>query len=734
MLALFIVYACLYRESENQKQKASLKEHASVIKSSVWNWDKKGLLSYISLASERDNYSSIVIVDQDGKIFLDFKGKELQGFDQFLFDEDLIRTYELKEVIKHENKLIGEIVVLYRSKAIYAYFYAFTVFFLSYLALTFFLRILFEKHTLEENIKERTQELVDEIGERKKAEAQLRQSEMETNQRNKELLLLNRVITGCATARRPEMVLQTACRELVLAFGLSQASAILFNEHRTHLKVIAEFSLDSLPSKLDEILLVEENLLISHLLSNQGSLIVENINVDDRVTSIKHLLPPDTNSFCIVPILIKSASIGGFLLIAEKTGLLSSQELSLVKSVAEQVAGVFVRTQLVDQKKDLETQFLQSQKMEAIGQLTAGISHDFNNLLTGITGFTQLIIMKMDKNDPFQKFLENILCSSERAANLIRQLLTFSRKQLTTPKVLSINTTVIELKDFLKRIIGENIILETCLEKNLSYTKIDPCQLDQIIVNLTVNACDAMPKGGKLKIQTENVVLDESIITKHFGAMPGKYILLSVEDNGFGMTKETKNRIFEPFFTTKEKGKGTGLGLSTVFGIVKQNGGQIWVESELGVGTCFKIYFPFIEKPDLQTGSENIDSLELYGNETILIVEDDELVLKMASITLREYGYRVIEAVNGAKAVESATKDIDSIHLLLTDVVLPDISGKTVADKLIDLKQDLKILFMSGYVEDTIFQHGVLNSNVYFLQKPFFVENLVKKVREVLDN
>ncbi len=380
----------------------------------------------------------------------------------------------------------------------------------------------------------------------------------------------------------------------------------------------------------------------------------------------------------------------------------------------------------------LQEQFRQSQKMEAIGQLAGGIAHDFNNLLTVIKGYSQLSLPELKEGDPLKGNIEEIERAANRAADLTRQLLAFSRRQILDLKVLDLNTILHNLDKMLRRIIGEDIELVTVLAEKLGRVKIDPGQIEQVIMNLAVNARDSMPKGGKLTIETANLELDEVYARNHIAVTPGRYVMLSVSDTGVGMTPEVRDRVFEPFFTTKEKDKGTGLGLSTVYGIVKQSGGNIWVYSELGQGTTFKIYLPRVDEP-LEVWGEKVVEEIPRGNETILIVEDEGAVRKLAMRILERQGYTVFEAHDVDEALQICEDMKEPIHLILTDVVMPQLSGRQLVEQISQVRQDFKVLYMSGYADNAIVHHGVLEKGMNFIQKPFTLEGLARKIREVLD-
>ena len=387
----------------------------------------------------------------------------------------------------------------------------------------------------------------------------------------------------------------------------------------------------------------------------------------------------------------------------------------------------------VSERNRMEAQFLQAQKMEAIGQLAGGIAHDFNNLLTIIKGYSQLSLMELKEGAPLRGNIEEINKASDRASDLTHQLLAFSRRQILEMRVLDLNALLPGVERMLRRVIGEDIELVTRLAEDLGRVKSDRGQIEQVIMNLAVNAKDAMPDGGKLNIETANAELDEAYARAHVAVTPGRYVMLSISDTGAGMTPEVREKVFEPFFTTKEKVKGTGLGLSTVYGIVKQSGGNIWVYSEPGKGTTFKIYLPRVDEP-LEKMVERVVKGELHrGDETILVVEDNDEVREVAVRILSGQGYKVLEASQGPDAFLICTEHDGPIHLLLTDVVMPKMSGRELAETLMPIRPRIKVLYMSGYTGNAIVHHGVLEKGMNYIQKPFAVDALARKVREVLD-
>ena len=381
-----------------------------------------------------------------------------------------------------------------------------------------------------------------------------------------------------------------------------------------------------------------------------------------------------------------------------------------------------------------EEQFRQAQKMEAIGSMAGGIAHDFNNLLTAIMGYSELTLSGQQLDDRVRGNLEEIRKAAGRAAGLTQQLLAFSRRQVLRPVVLDLNKLLLNIHKMLRRLIGEDIELISVLGTDLGRVKADPGQLEQVIMNLVVNARDAMPGGGRLTLKTSNEELDETYALTHPPTRPGFYTVLNIEDTGVGMDAATLQHIFEPFFTTKEQGRGTGLGLSTVYGIVKQSGGYIWAYSEPGRGTSFKIYLPRV------VDEEEVLALEVIaaqvdlpkGTETVLLVEDEEAVRNLVRTILQEYGYTVLEACHGGEALRVAIRYQGTIHLVLTDLVMPLMSGRQLAEKLGRLRPDTKVIFMSGYTDHTIFDQGILDAGTAFLQKPFTPAALISKLQEVL--
>jgi signal transduction histidine kinase/DNA-binding response OmpR family regulator len=561
------------------------------------------------------------------------------------------------------------------------------------------------KHGLELRVAERTAEL---------------------ERRNRELAVLNRVIAASVSQTEPAAILQIACRELALVFELPQVHATLLNNQRSQASVVAEEVAPGRLPILGRTFAVAGDPALEYLLNQQAPLVVEDAGRDPVMLASRDIVEQrGTVSLLVVPLLIDGAVIGGLTLSAIELRPFSAEEVSLASSVAKQVAGVLARQRL-------EAQYHQAQKMEALGRLTGGVAHDFNNILTAILGNCELLLDQLESAHPLRSDIEQISSAAQRAATLTRQLLVFSRQQLLQSKIVNLNELVTNLKKMLRRLISEHIVLQTKLAEPLAAVKADPSQLEQVLVNLVVNARDAMPQGGQLTIETANVELDEQYTQQHMNVASGEYVMLSVSDSGVGMTPEVQARLFEPFFTTKPAGQGTGLGLATCYGIVKQHGGQIWPYSEVGRGTTMKVYLPRsseVEEP--RTSVE--PAARRGGDETVLLVEDEPEVRVLAARVLRQLGYTVLEAKDGGEALRMAGTNEGRIDLLLTDVVMPQLSGSELAAQLLGQEPELKIIYMSGYTEDRVVQDSWAEIGGAFLSKPFSATDLAQRVRATLD-
>ncbi|MBI3461983.1 MAG: response regulator, partial [Planctomycetes bacterium] len=406
--------------------------------------------------------------------------------------------------------------------------------------------------------------------------------------------------------------------------------------------------------------------------------------------------------------------------------------LSLIDTIGQQIAQFIERKRAEETLRETEANLRQAQKMDAIGQLAGGVAHDFNNLLTIILGYGELALESTDKDNPLYEMISEIGNAGQRAAALTKQLLAFSRKQPLQPTSLDLNRLVSDMERMLRRLIGEDIELQPLLAPHLHHVKADPAQIQQVLLNLVVNARDAMPQGGRLTIETANVQLDPRDVKAQPDVRPGPYVLLAVTDSGCGMDEKTRARIFEPFFTTKGPGKGTGMGLATVYGIVKQSEGHITVDSKPGEGTTFRIFLPRVEQTLLTRQVDSKPSESPRGTETILLVDDESLVRGLIRRILEAHGYCVLEAGDGAEALHVSRQHSGRIHLLLTDVVMPEMSGTELARLLQEVKPETKVLFMSGYTDDAVTRHGGLEPGRPFLQKPFTSDVLTRTVRETL--
>jgi signal transduction histidine kinase/CheY-like chemotaxis protein len=439
-------------------------------------------------------------------------------------------------------------------------------------------------------------------------------------------------------------------------------------------------------------------------------------------------------SSLIAPMSVMGRVIGSFEIQSPELGAFNQSHVTAMRMAAALAAVAIENVRMLEREREREQRLRQSQKMEAVGRLAGGIAHDFNNLLTAIIGYSQFIQMRLAEEDPLIREVEEIQKASHRAAALTRQLLAFSRKQVLQPKVIDLNTVVSDMEKMLGRLIGEDIELISFPDPELGRVKADPSQVEQVLLNLVVNARDAMPRGGKLIIQTANVVLDESYARTRLGSIaPGRFVMLAVTDTGSGMDRETMSHIFEPFFTTKEQGKGTGLGLSTVYGIVTQSGGDVSVESERTRGTTFKVYLPRVEEAGDQAHAGAAGAGKARPAETVLLVEDEEIVYRLLHEVLEMNGYDVLGANDAREAIAICERHAGRIHLMLTDVVMPRLSGRELAERVAPLRPDMKVLYMSGHTDDAIVHYGVIEAGMAFIQKPFSPNALALKVREVLD-
>ncbi len=564
--------------------------------------------------------------------------------------------------------------------------------------------------------------------------------EKQVKERTKELSEANRLLNLEIEERRHAEAEVSAREQKYRNIFESTAVALLeedFSEIFQSLEALKAKGILDLKSYLDEHVEVAGELLAKAKIIDVNSATLKMFEADSKEILIENFndlfLPESADVFRrgLVALMAGSGNFNTETIARSMKG----RRINILLQVQHRdvIPNVLVSITNVTEQRGLEEQLRQSQKMEAIGRLAGGVAHDFNNLLTVILNYGQMAADELPAVSPLRKKIDAILDCGNRAASLTQQLLAFSRKQMIEPKVLDLNNVLTRMEKMLRRLLGEDIELINKMDPSIGMVVADAGQIEQIAMNLAVNARDAMPKGGKLIIETRNEDLDLSFQKVHAEIREGHYVMFAISDTGTGMTPEVMSRIYEPFFTTKEVGKGTGLGLSTVYGNVKQNGGHILVYSEVGHGTTFKVYLPRIEErnaaglpmPSLKEISE--------GHETVLLVEDEDVVREVASALLRRHGYNVIEAKGPMEAIDISSKHQDPLHLLLTDVIMPKMNGRMLADKLLKARPGLRVLFMSGYTDNAITHNGILEQGTAFLQKPFMPKNFLAKVREVLD-
>ena len=456
-------------------------------------------------------------------------------------------------------------------------------------------------------------------------------------------------------------------------------------------------------------------------------------NLKTRVTSSFEENSCEPLSAIIAPMTIMGNALGVIEVQSSESAAFTEEHATAMRMAANLAANAVENVRLLEQERHSAEQLRQSQKLESVGRLAGGIAHDFNNMLTAINGYSDLALRRLSEEDPLRRYIEEIKKAGERSAMLTHQLLAFSRRQVLKPKVLNLNEILEDTGRMLQRLIGEDIQLRFIPDPDLGRIEADPGQLTQVILNLAVNSRDAMPQGGSITIETANVYLDDEYARNHVPTRTGSYVLLSVSDTGTGMNLETREHIFEPFYTTKETGKGTGLGLPTVYGVVKQSGGYIWVESEEGKGTRFEIYLPRIDEKSESFEASLTTETAPHGTETILLVEDEVMVRNLSRQMLETCGYRVVEASDGIEALSIFKTQRQEIDLLMTDVVMPQMSGRELAEKITCLRPDIRLLFTSGYTDDAVIRQGIVTEDMNFIQKPFTFEELSKKIRELLD-
>ena len=571
--------------------------------------------------------------------------------------------------------------------------------------------------------------IVRDITERKKAEEALRLSEAELHDNYFAQSAINMILNESLGDRPLKEILQKALNMILSIpwIALESIGSISLVEDEADVLVMkVQSNLDE-PSKKLCARVPFGKCLCGKAAQSQKIEFADHIE-ERHETCYKGIQPHGQYS---VPILFSGKTLGVLNVYLKEGHIRDKREEEFLLAIADTLAGIIVRKKVEEEKEKLHAQLLQAQKMEAVGQLAGGIAHDFNNILTAMIGYGHLLKMKLKKEDPLRSYADHILSLSDKAANLTKSLLAFSRKQIINPKPADLNEIIIRIDHLLSRIIGEDIRLQTTLSEKALIVMADPGQIEQVLMNLATNVKDAMPKGGLLTIKTETADIDHEYIREHGFGKEGKYALISFTDTGIGMDRETREKIFEPFFTTKEVGKGTGLGLAMVYGIIKQHEGYINVYSEPGIGTTFRIYLPLIQAEAEEIRPEVIHPVE-KGTETVLLAEDETAVREFTKELLEESGYTVIEAIDGQDAIKKFKVYKNEIQFVLLDVIMPNKNGKEAYDEIRQIKPDIKVLFMSGHPADIIHKHGIIEKEFAYIEKPASPTKLLIKIREVL--
>ena len=587
---------------------------------------------------------------------------------------------------------------------------------------------------LERRVQARTAELASANAVLEAEVIQRRRAQTDLQQRNRELALLNRVIGASGAEQRSTNMLATTCRELVGAFDLDQATAAALDASRTEATVIASHNRDGQPRLLGETVSLADSPAAQLVFQEQVPLSVPDVAADPRLASVlDRLRRAGITSLLAVPVVFDGKAVAGLVLGTVRPREFSETDIKLAECVAQQVAGVLARLRLNEERRQLEEQYHHAQKMEALGRLTGSVAHDFNNILTVIMGNSEVVLSHLRDDDRFRAEMDQIRQAADRAASLTRQLLTFSRHQVLQFQVLDVNDVLKGMGGMLRTLVGEDIDLQLAPDASPARVKVDSGQLEQVIMNLVINARDAMPKGGRLMLEARNVQLGDDYAHQHADVSSGPYVMVAVSDTGTGMSAETRAKAFEPFFTTKQKGKGTGLGLATVHAIIAQSGGHVWLYSELGQGTTVKVYLPSAQD-DSEPAAPSIPAIAgRGGTESILLVEDEEMLRDLAHRVLSREGYAVTAVGNASEALGVVSSQ-GPMDLLLTDVVVPGGSnGVELANRLRTLCPELRVLYMSGYTDNAVVHHGILAPGAFFLEKPFTPLELTLKVRQVLD-
>lgn len=684
LLVVFVFFVHSYRERQLVKEAIRVANHAKVISASLWNYDKLTPLDYLTLSIDANNYREITIRDEYDRVFLRLEGKPLSTFQSILSSIRLIRTHKLSSDIVFDDRHIGTITVSWPSRAIYLYMYILFCLILVLNGIALYLKLLDAKNSLESRVQQRTAELESEVQERKRAQEALKLQTQKLSMHVRHTPL--GVVEWSTDFKITEW--NMAAEEIFgytrsEAIGKSPFNLILPEAEATHVSAIWE-----------------------NLVSHKGGTRSVNTNLT-KSGKIK------TCSWYNTTLLDNNGDVIGV--------------ASLVLDITDQV-------ETESKNKLLQEQLMQAQKMEAVGNMAGGVAHDFNNLLQSISGYTQLLMLEHESRNEDLSKLQGIEKASRRAADLVRQLLTFSRKIESNLAPLNLNREIRQIRAMLDRTIPKMIEIEMKLDPEIFHIKGDPVQIEQILLNLAINASHAMMDGGILTIETQNVYLDSSFCNSHLGTSEGSYVMLRVTDTGIGMDRQTVKRIFEPFFTTKETGKGTGLGLASVYGIVQAHKSYIECSSEPGEGAQFTIFFPAIGQQQDMTAKGPDTTPIPKGTESVLLVDDEITIREIGTEMLRNYGYTVITASSGEEGLETYREKSEQIDIVIMDLNMPGMGGFRCMKELKAMDPDCLILVASGYTPAESIQRATELGADGFISKPFQMSSFLRKIRDTLDD
>jgi PAS domain S-box-containing protein len=682
-LVCFFFFVLYYQRHMRREAGAQIANHARVISSSLWTFETASPMAYLTLAAQVNRYQEVVVQDENGRTFLKINGPQPSGLEALLRSIHLIRTYPLEHDILFEGRSIGHISIKWPCHSIYLYFYIMFCILLLLIGFGLLLKLIDSKRSLESRVQLRTTELEREIHERQRAEAGLREHSQRLS-----LHVLNTPLGVIEWDTDFKAVEWNKSAERI--FGYTRDEAL----GRTARDLIIP---DQEIEKIQQIW--------GQLLSQSGG--TRSINAN--------------------------RTRDGKIRTCEWYNTILTHPDGSVMGIASLVLDITERIEAEQEKQHLEAQLLQSQKMEAVGNLAGGIAHDFNNLLQGISGYAQLMLIDCAKRGADISRLQGIEKASQRAADLIRQLLTFSRKIESDLRPINLNFEIQQMREMLGRTLPKMIAIELALDPHISDINGDPIQIEQILLNLAINAMHAMPEGGRLMIETRNVVLDAGFCRHHLGARQGPHVLLTVADTGTGMDQITLARIFEPFYTTKALGHGSGLGLSMVYGIVKSHQGYIECHSEPGQGAVFRIYFPFVDFKPVENRQEPMAKYCPAGTETILFIDDDAAIREIATEMLAQHGYTTLTAASGEEGLELYRDRKGEIDLAVVDLNMPGMGGLKCIQALKTMGPDIPILIISGYSPKGILRQRLEEECRGFILKPFEISDLLIRMRQALD-